>query len=152
MGFFCFVSVRGCELSVIPCGGMWIPAGGARPGGGGCFGLLRFLSVWLDLHSGSFVWELVQGRLRCQIKELTADGLLPRISCRLPMFGVRSRIWKGEDGGWMNRCAVRQAGEQRTMQLARSEEEEEQLGSLCNFSVTQGSFCKKGCTVLLFNI
>ena len=84
--------------------------------------------------------------------EPTADGLSPRISCSLPMFGVRSRIWKGEDGGWMNRCAVRQAGEQRTMQLARSEEEEEQLGSLCNFSVTQGSFCKKGCTVLLFNI
>jgi len=77
--------------------------------------------------AGSALWlvclELVQGRLRCQIKELTADGLLPRISCSLPMFGVRSRIWKGEDGGWMNR-------------------EEEQLGSLCNFSVTQDPFCK----------
>jgi len=30
-------------------------------------------------------------------------------------------------------------------------EEEEQLGSCCNFPIPQGPFCKKGCTVLLFS-
>ena len=36
VGFSCFISAKGCELPVISYGGMWIPAGGARPGGGRC--------------------------------------------------------------------------------------------------------------------
>ena len=73
-------------------------------------GLLSFSSVWLQLLSGSCGWEVVPGR-RCQIMEPTADGLSPRISCSLPKFGVRSLIWKGEDGGWMDRFAARASGE-----------------------------------------
>ena len=65
-------------------------------------GLLCFLSVRLHLLSGLFVWEVVQGRLWGQIFEPTADGLLPRKSCSLPLFGVRSMIWMGEIGGRMN--------------------------------------------------
>jgi len=32
VGSFCFVSAKGCELPVIPQGGMWIPAVGVRSG------------------------------------------------------------------------------------------------------------------------
>ena len=52
--------------------------------------------------------------------EPTADGLSPRISCSLPMFGVRSLIWKGDDGGWMDRFAARASGElQRQLELRK---------------------------------
>jgi len=82
-------------------------------------GLLSFSSVWLQLLSSSCGWEVVQGR-RCQIMEPTADGLSPRISCSLPMFGVRSLIWKGEDGGWMDRFAARASGElQRQLEMRK---------------------------------
>ena len=36
VGSVSFIFAKGCELPVISDGGMWIPAGGARPGGDGC--------------------------------------------------------------------------------------------------------------------
>ena len=60
MGSFCFVSVKGCELPVIPYGGMWIPAVGVRSGRGGRFRRIlgdedaEVLSVvYIRLHGGS---------------------------------------------------------------------------------------------------
>ena len=60
VGSFCFVSAKGCELPVIPQGGMWIPTVGVHSGGGGCS--RRFLGdedaevlsvVYIRLHGGS---------------------------------------------------------------------------------------------------
>lgn len=76
-------------------------------------GLLSCLSVLLALYSASFGWAVVLRRMRGQIKEPTADGLSPNISCSLPMLDVRSLIWKGEVGGWSKRCAGRRTGERR---------------------------------------
>ena len=60
VGSFCFVSAKGCELLVIPQGGMWIPAVGVRSGGGRCSWRLlgdedaEVLSVvYIRLHGGS---------------------------------------------------------------------------------------------------
>ena len=60
VGSFCFVSAKGCELPVIPQGGMWIPAVGVRSGGGRCSWRLlgdedaEVLSVvYIRLHGGS---------------------------------------------------------------------------------------------------
>ena len=112
-------------------------------------GLLSFSSVWLQLLSGSCGWEVVQGR-RCQIMEPTADGLSPRISCSLPMFGVRSLIWKGEDGGWMDRFPARASGElQRQLELRKKKHS---WGLCVIFQLLRVLFVKKGCTALLFNI
>ena len=36
VGSCCFVPTKGCELPVIPLGGMWIPAVRISPGGSGC--------------------------------------------------------------------------------------------------------------------
>ncbi|KAG2650959.1 hypothetical protein PVAP13_1NG215695 [Panicum virgatum] len=112
-------------------------------------GLLSFSSVWLHLHSGSCGWEMVHGRLRCQIMEPTADGLLSRISCSLPMFGVRSMIWNGEDGGWMDRSVARASGErQRQIELRKKHS----WGLCVIFQLLRILSVSKRCTALLFNI
>ena len=74
-------------------------------------GLLSCLSVLLVLYSASSGWVVVLLRMRGQIKVPTADGLSLRISCSLPMLGVCSLIWKGEVGGWSNRCSAWRTGE-----------------------------------------
>ena len=112
-------------------------------------GLLSCLSVLLVLYSASSGWAVVLRRMRGQIKVPTADGLSLRISCSLPMLGVCSLIWKGEVGGWLNRCSAWRTGERRRRLELRKKKNS--WGLVVIFQFLRVLSIKKGCTVLLFS-
>lgn len=73
--------------------------------------LLVLALVVLELCDGSSVVGCLPSMVEvegCSAKSrnMTADGLSPRISCSLPMFGVCSLFWTGEDGGLMLQSAA----------------------------------------------
>ena len=74
------------------------------------------------------------------------------ISCSFPKFGVRSMISKGEDARLRIRCAAHDLTKLQRRPLLRKTMNCSGEAFVCNFHVTQGPFCKKECTVLLFLI
>ena len=102
VGSCCFVHAKGCELPVIPLGGMWIPAVMIPPGGGGCgillleFCLLSSFLVVLGLRLEAAGQVKASGV--AESRGPTADGWLRRMCCSFPMFGVRPSL-RGDDGG-----------------------------------------------------
>nr|TKV94378.1 hypothetical protein SEVIR_9G290450v2 [Setaria viridis] len=63
------------------------------------------------------------GGCGAKLKRLAADGLLPRISCSFPMFGVRPSIWTGGFGGLKFPCSL--AITEAASALGPEEEEEQ---------------------------
>ena len=68
--------------------------------------LLAFASVVLELCDGTSMVGCLPSLAEVEgcgakSRNMTTDGLLPRISRSLPTFGVCSMIWAGEDGGLM---------------------------------------------------
>nr|TKW41011.1 hypothetical protein SEVIR_1G285500v2 [Setaria viridis] len=70
-----------------------------------CVLVLRSGSFWV----GCFTSMVEEGGCGVKSTGPTANGLLPRISCSLPMFGVRPLICIGEFGGLKFLGAVRQS-------------------------------------------
>ena len=72
-----------------------------------------------------------------------------KISCSFPMLGVCSLIWKGEVGGWSNRCSAWRTGERRRRIELRKKKNS--WGLVVIFHFLRVLSVKKGCTVLLFS-
>ena len=74
---------------------------------------LGYLVVSLDLLESCFGSSMATGEWVAGVRSLTADVLVSRISCGLPMRGVGFLVRKEEeDGGSMIWCMMTKFGEQ----------------------------------------